>query len=62
MVSNEVELKELKKEFIKMDVNGDGILSYKEIVVGLKSLGYNDENEINLIFKSMDMNQDNEIQ
>lgn len=39
MVSNEVELKELKKIFENMDQNGDGVLSYKEIMDGLHNNG-----------------------
>lgn len=39
MVSNEVELKELKKTFEKMDRNGDGVLSFEEIQTGLKLSG-----------------------
>jgi len=57
MVSNEVELKELKKSFEKMDINGDGVLSFKELSVGLKKNGYTDESEIEQIFKGMDMDQ-----
>jgi len=57
MVSNEVELKELKKSFEKMDINGDGVLSFKELSEGLKKNGYTDESEIEQIFKGMDMDQ-----
>lgn len=46
MVSSEVELKELKKAFEKMDTNGDGVLSKNEVVEGLKKQGYNKMEEI----------------
>jgi len=39
MVSSEVELKELKKMFEKMDKNGDGVLSRQEVYDGLKLQG-----------------------
>jgi len=62
MVSNEVELKELKKSFEKMDVNGDGVLSFDEICAGLQAHGYTDKEEIRTIFKGMDMDQNGQVE
>lgn len=62
MVSSEVELKELKKAFEKMDQNGDGVLSKSEIVLGLNNYGYTDNEEIDLIFKGMDMDQNGQVE
>lgn len=57
MVSSEVELKELKKAFEKMDTNGDGVLSQDEILKGLTKQGITKKEEIDMIFNSMDIDQ-----
>jgi len=62
MVSSEVELKELKLAFERMDKNGDGILSKNEILDGLNHIGFNDLEEFNILFKSMDMNDNGSIE
>eukprot|EP00801_Mesodinium_rubrum_P003161 Mrub_03161.p1 GENE.Mrub_03161~~Mrub_03161.p1 ORF type:complete len:463 (+),score=141.88 Mrub_03161:81-1391(+) len=62
MVSSEVELKELKKAFEKMDTNGDGVLSYTEVVEGLKKQGYSKMEEIEYIFQSMDIDHNQKIE
>lgn len=62
MVSSEVELKELKKAFEKMDQNGDGVLSQQEVVEGLKMHGQTKMEEIEAIFKSMDIDSNDKIE
>lgn len=62
MVSSEVELKELKRNFEQMDTDGDGVLSYQELLTGLKLCGYEDPKEIDTIFKGMDMDQNGSVE
>jgi len=62
MVSSEVELKEAKQSFEKMDKNGDGILSQDEITEGLQKLGYIEKKDVEEIITAMDMNKNGQIE
>ena len=56
----ENEIKELKKLFCEMDKNKDGTLTPGEVKVSLKK--FMDENEIEKIFKEIDINNSNKIE
>lgn len=62
MISKETEIKELGKLFRKIDLNGDGVLSYNEIHSELKEQGQKEESEIKTIFDSMDMDKSGRIE
>mmetsp|Transcript_61856 Transcript_61856/g.134025 ORF Transcript_61856/g.134025 Transcript_61856/m.134025 type:complete len:147 (-) Transcript_61856:94-534(-) len=62
MVSSEVDLKELKKNFEKIDKNGDGVLSFTEIRSGLATMGDYNMEEVEFIFKNMDMDMNGQVE
>lgn len=62
MVSSEAELRDLKQTFEMLDVNGDGVLSFKEIHQGMTKVGINDEKEVEEIFKGMDLDMNGQVE
>ena len=57
---NDQEIKDLKDTFCNMDINKDGTLTLEEIKKSLKK--YMKENEIEKIFKEIDINNSNKIE
>ena len=54
-IANEEEKNKALKEFIKLDANGDGLLSKEEIITGLKTLSIPvDEKEASRLFTNID--------
>lgn len=45
-----------------MDKNGDGVLSYQEIIDGLQKVGQTDKDEIDCVFKGMDMDDNGQVE
>lgn len=62
MLTNDMELKEIKDIFNYMDINQDGVLSKTELVNGLRKYGYNKITEVEQMFVDMDINQNNQIE
>lgn len=62
MISKEQEIKELVRLFRKIDLDGDGVLSFNEIHKELEKQGQTDESQIKTIFDSMDIDKSGRIE
>jgi len=56
MISDEQDLKELRRCFERIDSDGDGVLTFEEITLGLSKLGIDtDVEQMREMFMSIDM-------